>query len=260
MTAVALPETCATASTLWVSPATAIYLGRALGLAPHSTSVHCLVLGVDAPLTVRADGVGELTARSVLVPPRLIHQVVAEPDTRILFCYNDVNRSRVAGVLERMSEQNGLFGVRHRAEERLVQLCGAADPDGAEILRTAFGSPDGALDARIARTVDRLLRDPTRGAEELAETEALSRSHFLRLFGSETGTSFRRYRLWARMLCAARAIADGADLTRAAVDAGFSSPSHFSDSFLRMFGLTATTLTRSGASLVVSDAPAGWRA
>ncbi|ADG79329.1 Helix-turn-helix, AraC domain protein OS=Tsukamurella paurometabola (strain ATCC 8368 / DSM/ CCUG 35730 / CIP 100753 / JCM 10117 / KCTC 9821 / NBRC 16120/ NCIMB 702349 / NCTC 13040) OX=521096 GN=Tpau_2731 PE=4 SV=1 [Tsukamurella paurometabola] len=260
MTATALPETCATASTLWVSPATAVYLGASLGLAPHSTSVHCLVLGVDGPVTVRVDGREDVVARSVLVPPRVVHRVVIAPGSRILFCYNDANADHSRTLVHTMRERSGGFGLHHSDERRLLDLCAAPEPDGARILATAFPSLGGALDERIARTVERILHDPTRhAADALAQAENLSRAHFLRLFGGQTGTSFRRYRLWARMLHAAAAIADGADLTRAAAEAGFASPSHFSDSFLRMFGLTATTLTRSGARLVVSDAPAGWR-
>jgi methylphosphotriester-DNA--protein-cysteine methyltransferase len=56
------------------------------------------------------------------------------------------------------------------------------------------------------------------------------------------------------MLHVATAVSKGADLTRAAVDAGFASPSHFSDAFRRMFGLTATTLLGGGVEIVV-DGP-----
>ncbi|GED98692.1 helix-turn-helix transcriptional regulator [Gordonia crocea] len=109
------------------------------------------------------------------------------------------------------------------------------------------------LDPRIADTVHLLLDDPTAipGATGLAVRAGWSRSHFLRRFSRETGTSLRGYRLWARMVVVARVIADGGDLTRAAADAGFASPSHFSDTFLRMFGLTASELLGSGAELII---------
>ncbi len=61
------------------------------------------------------------------------------------------------------------------------------------------------------------------------------------------GTSFRRYVQWARMIRVGRAYSAGHDLTRAAVDAGFAAPSHFSDTFRAMFGLTpAAFLTVNG--------------
>ena len=61
-------------------------------------------------------------------------------------------------------------------------------------------------------------------------------SHFLRLFGQHTGTTFRRYQQWARLLHAVRGMVAGHHLTSCATDAGFASPSHFSDTFHRTFG------------------------
>jgi methylphosphotriester-DNA--protein-cysteine methyltransferase len=43
--------------------------------------------------------------------------------------------------------------------------------------------------------------------------------------------------LWLRMLRAAEVLRHHSSLTAAAAAAGFASPSHFSDSFVAMFGL-----------------------
>ncbi|MEU6137425.1 helix-turn-helix domain-containing protein [Nocardioides sp. NPDC047086] len=58
---------------------------------------------------------------------------------------------------------------------------------------------------------------------------------------------------WARMRHAAAAVSRGADLSTAASDAGFASPSHFSDTFRTMFGLTATQLLSPKLRIVVMD-------
>ena len=155
-----------------------------------------------------------------------------------------------------MGRREGHLGINHPAEATLVDLCRCAAPDGAAIMAVVVGSPRRHLDPRIARTLERIRTDPpsVRNAAHLALAEGLSPSYFLRLFSRETGTSFRRYRLWARMLHVARSISEGTDFTSAAMSAGFASPSHFSDSFLRMFGLTATSLATTGANIVVDDA------
>lgn len=257
MTSPALPETCTVPGVLWVSPATALYLGPALGLAAHSTSVHCLVVGVDGPVEVHV-GSERVTARTVLVPPRTVHRVVADPGTRILFCYSDATASR-ARDLAALVAGPGPFGTDHRAEAELLRLCHDGPPDGAALVAAAFGAAE-PPEPRIRRTVERVRSDPVGcSATSLARAEHVSTPYLLRLFGRETGTSFRRYRLWVRMLRAAESIAGGADLTRAAADAGFASSSHFSDSFLAMFGLSATALFGTGARLVIADSPAGWR-
>lgn len=94
-------------------------------------------------------------------------------------------------------------------------------------------------DDRIRTALGILRQHPWLSAPQVAAELSLSTSRFLHLFSAQAGTSFRRYRLWARMLRVAPAAAGGADLTRASVEAGFASPSHFSDSFHDMFGLTA---------------------
>lgn len=73
------------------------------------------------------------------------------------------------------------------------------------------------------------------------------------MFAEQTGTSFRRYVQWARMLRVAMAHAAGHDLTRAAVDAGFASPSHFSDTFRLMFGLTPSAFVGLGGTLRIIE-------
>ncbi|WP_244168141.1 helix-turn-helix domain-containing protein [Mycobacterium paraffinicum] len=110
------------------------------------------------------------------------------------------------------------------------------DLAGAEVIWPA--------DPRIAAAMRRL-RDhtnPPLSAGVLAAEAGLSVSRFLHVFREESGTSFRRYRMWARMLRAALLYRARRDLTAAAMDAGFASPSHFTDTFHDMFGLAPTQL------------------
>jgi AraC-like DNA-binding protein len=232
-----------------------MFLGPSLRLGPHSTSVHCLVVGVDGPVAVRPQGAGEISARSVLVAPRVVHQVVVPDSARVLFCFADVSAVGARDLSARMRRHDQAFATDHRDEATLVSLAAATEPDGREVMEVAFGRRESSPDPRIARTTARLLRDPAEAAaaRDLARLEGLSTSYFLRLFASQTGTSFRRYRLWARMLQVAREVAAGADLTTASIAAGFATPSHFSDAFSRMFGLSATALASSGAQLLIAE-------
>ncbi|UGT63107.1 helix-turn-helix domain-containing protein [Nocardia asteroides] len=189
-----------TASTIWLWPGRAAYLGPALRLDAHSTAVPCYAVGVDAPFHLTVAGVRR-RVRGARIPPRTVHRIEAGAG-RMFFDY------RIAGT--------------------------PGDP-------------------RIAEVLLALLADPSEspGAAGFAAAAGLSTSRFLHLFAAQTGTSFRRYRLWARMLRAGRGLAVGNDLTRAAADAGFASPSHFSDSFRVLFGLTASTLLAAGTQIVI---------
>ena len=249
-----LPETCCPPATVWLWAGHAVYRGPSLRLDAHCGSVHCLAIGVDAPFTLSAEGLGEVRVRSALIPPRTIHRVVAHGD-QMLFCYIDSGSPRAHHCWERMTDRSHGFGLGHRAEAAVIDLAGRADLDPTTVLDLVCGPLTRHSDPRISVATATLQAHPGRSvtAADLAAAAHLSTSRFLHLFSEHAGTSFRRYRLWARMLSVGRAIAKGVDLTTASADAGFASPSHFSDAFHAMTGLTATTLLGSGATVVVLD-------
>ncbi|PXY28052.1 AraC family transcriptional regulator [Prauserella muralis] len=252
----ALPETCC--ATLWLWPGQALYSGPSLRLDPHSGSVSCLAVGADAPFTVHADGHGGRTVRSALVGPRLRHRVVAHGKAMV-FCYLDPASARERACRAQLAEERNGLGHGHRAEERLAGLAPAlGDPAvAAQWLDLACPAARDGMDPRIAAAASSLRAhtSPAVPASELAAGAGLSVSRFLHLFREHTGTSFRRYRLWARMLRAGTLLAEGSDLTTAAADAGFASASHFSDSFHSLFGLAPTRLLATGVTIRVAGPP-----
>ncbi|MBB5911706.1 AraC-like DNA-binding protein [Nocardia transvalensis] len=238
------------ARTVWLWAGHAAYLGPSFQLDAHSTPVQCFALGVDAPFTVT---VGERTwsRRSALIPARTVHRLDAGAG-RMLFCYTDP-RSVHADLLRSAMRDTAPIAGDHRNEQALIDRLrdGEIGPDELDRLLLAGGAPRD-IDPRIRQAMDAIIGDPAEfGAERLAADAGLSTSRFLHLFSAGAGTSFRRYRLWARMLSVAAAVSESRDLTDAAVDAGFASPSHFSDAFRTMFGLTATTLLAQGTTVIV---------
>ncbi len=214
-----------------------MYLGPSLRLDAHSGSVHCLVLGVGGPFTLHVAGTAR-TVHSALVPPRTTHRVVAHGE-RMLFGYLDPDARRAAACRDRVTA----------VEAELLRRAGelSVHPDAGrarELLEVATGSSPAVADHRIRHALGALHADPggAHPANELAAEAGLSVSRFLHLFSAQTQTTFRRYRLWARMLHVANAVSKGLDLTGAAAEAGFASPSHFSDAFHAMFGLTPSAL------------------
>ncbi|MFI6997011.1 helix-turn-helix domain-containing protein [Nocardia sp. NPDC050175] len=251
----ALPETRCLA-TVWLWPGHAVYRGPSLRLDAHCGSVLCLAVGVDAPFMLRADGL-EQTVHTALIPPRMVHQVVATGE-QMLFCYIDPSSPQAKTSWDRMTTRFHGFGLHHRDEPDLISHAAQADFDPVAAIDLACGSAAAPIDDRIAAAAAILLAHPARAnsAAELAAEAHLSTSRFLHLFARHAGTSFRRYRIWARMLSVGRAIAKGADLTTAAADAGFASPSHFSDTFHAMCGLSPSALLAGGARIVVLDSRA----
>lgn len=253
MTAPALPQTCA-AVQLWLRLGHAVYLGPLLRLGPHSSAIACLGVGLDAPFTVRADGVPDLTVRSFLFRARVRHEI-RDGAGRMLFCYFDPTSARMSRCLGGMRRAAGAFRTDHRNEADLIDLATRDEMDFEQMLAAASIPVVGTGDARIADAAARIRADPARPqrAEAAAREAGLSRSYFLRKFSDQTGTSFRRYVQWARILRVAAAFAHGHDLTRAAADAGFASPSHLTGTFRGMFGLTPTALAALNPQLLLHE-------
>lgn len=257
MTVSALPETCsapAVTARLWVRHGHAVYLGPSLGLEAHSTAIPSLGVGIDAPFRVRVTAAPDIDARSFLFRARVTHHLVHSSGT-MLFCFFDPTSARLARCLGGMTGSVGGYARAHRHEADLVALCRDPSPDIERLLELASIPVPEVRDHRIAAAAAAIRADPAapHRAPDAARAVGLSGSYFLRTFAAQTGTSFRRYVQWARMVRVARSFAAGHDMTRSAVDAGFASPSHFSDTFRAMFGLTPTAFTRIGGELRIID-------
>lgn len=174
-----------------------------------------------------------------------------------MFFYVDPSSAGSGILLDQMMDRTTAIAYRHRDELALISAWKDAPPADPESLRRRLlgvVEPD-SIDERI-RVAMRILQSrpgEQLSAAEIAAAVDLSPSRFLHLFSANAGTSFRRYRLWARMCHAAAALTDGADLTTASTEAGFASPSHFSDTFRTMFGLSATALLSGPTRIVIQD-------
>jgi AraC-like DNA-binding protein len=244
---VALPQTCY--PSVWLWPGHALYAGPSLNLAPHSGSVWCLAVGIGGPLSVATEDGATRTAPSVLIPPRLTHQLTCH-GTGLVSCYLEPTSERADAGRHKFDEWQNDVGVRHVDEARL-QFTPADDESASHWLDLAAPAAQRRIDPRIAAAARAIRDDPaaTVSSRQLALDAGLSESRFLHLFRDELGTSLRRYRLWVRLTHAGAAIAAGDNLTTAAMKAGFASPSHLADRFKTTFGLSASQLLGTGLTL-----------
>lgn len=242
-----LPQTCY--PSVWLWPGQALYAGPSLNLAPHSGSVWCLAVGIDGPLTVASEHGTALNANSVLIPPRLTHQLTCH-GRGLVSCYLEPTSDRADASRHKFGEWRGEVGVGHVDEERL-QFTPTDDESASHWLDLAAPAAQRRIDPRITAAARRIRENPamTVSSRELAAEAGLSESRFLHLFRDELGTSLRRYRVWVRLVHAGTAIAAGANMTEAAMKSGFASPSHLADRFKTTFGLSASQLLQTGLTL-----------
>jgi AraC-like DNA-binding protein len=217
--------------------------------------VGALLLGLTGPLTITVKD-HAVRARSVFLPARSTASVTASGPVAV--CTFDPTATRVAQCSSGMELAFGGLHLRHRNETGLIRSCTAGIFRPHEVLRqlgvgATPSSTTQPADSRIADVGRRVRADPsvTVSAAESAAALGLSQAYFLTVFARETGTTFRRYRLWVRLIHAATSIADGKSLTHAAMDAGFSSPSHLSDTARALLGVSTSAALATGARLLV---------
>lgn len=97
-------------------------------------------------------------------------------------------------------------------------------------------------DSRAQRIANVLFGDPSdrRPLAEICRTVE-------RLFQTDAGMSFGKWRQQLRRMKAMQLLAEGAKLTHAAVEAGYSTPSAFISMFRKTLGTTPSAYFRTGA-------------
>jgi AraC family transcriptional regulator len=116
---------------------------------------------------------------------------------------------------------------------------------GQELIRQfAGGAAPSPADPRVEASLEWAMNhlEDRVSMADVAHEIGLSIDRMSHLFVEHTGLPFRTYLLWLRIGKAVEAYAQGASLTSAAHDAGFSDSAHFSRTFRRMFGIAAADL------------------
>jgi AraC-like DNA-binding protein len=238
---------------LFLWGARALYLGPAFGLSPHRNAAAVLCIGVDGSFRFASDphdpAAAYVECRSLFVPANTLHHLRVE-GVLMGFLYVDPLGDDCRSIAGQAPSAR---------EKRLIPLLRAL-ARGAVSSEKARDELDSILglgartqaDPRIVDALHRIRQAPAdpHDLASLAAAAGLSKSRFLHVFKQSTGVPLRRYKIWARMGSAVRAMTSGLSLTRAALDSGFSSSAHFSAAFRRMFGLAPSQLAKRRIDLV----------
>jgi AraC-like DNA-binding protein len=103
-------------------------------------------------------------------------------------------------------------------------------------------------DPRALRITEALLADPgeRRPLTELCRAAGASRRTVERLFLEDVGLTFGKWRQQLRLMEAMRLLAEGAKVTFAALESGYSTPSAFISMFRKTLGTTPASYFRTG--------------
>jgi AraC-like DNA-binding protein/quercetin dioxygenase-like cupin family protein len=97
-------------------------------------------------------------------------------------------------------------------------------------------------DPRARRIAEVLMAEPSnrRTLAQISKRAGASKRTIERLFQDEAGITFGRWRQQLRLMQAMRLLAEGAKVTHAALEAGYSTPSAFISMFKKSLGTTPT--------------------
>lgn len=166
------------------------------------------------------------------------------PDARLMDCFDLADR-----------QNRHLLQPDHREWIRLLQVLRNYEADSDPAMRDALMlqlliligrlNPTEAVvtapvDPKIRETLSFIMEHMSEdlSVDALAKRLFLSRTHFMRLFKSQTGQSVHSWIREKRLLCAARMIRDGVPVARAAESCGFTDYSTFHRAFVSTFGCT----------------------
>lgn len=130
--------------------------------------------------------------------------------------------------------------AKQEASLRLMEILSrqpAIDPPAGRVARRQRRMVDvarGYLEENLSRNLD---------LGSVAQVAGCSPFHLMRLFRAETGQSLRSYRAHMRVAAALELLSMGMeDLTQIALEVGFASHSHLTDTFRAVLGVTPSQL------------------
>ena len=231
--------------------ARALFIGPTFGLSPHRNAVAVVAVGLQAPFELSWNERDYRRCRSVLIPPNTL-QHFRETSGAMAFLYVDAVSNDYAQLCALAATKGERSHLDLQCEPLLLACLNRLRIGGAAAWRDVRAELEELLkggtaqtpDARILRAMQIIHEDPATRLPlaTLARHADLSPSRFNALFRQTTGVPVRRYKLWVAMGAAVRSMQRGANLTDASMDAGFSSPAHFSSAYRQMFGMEPSRL------------------
>lgn len=223
--------------------------------AVHSHLAIHIILSLTDALTVTLEGRKEVLCKGIIIDSNVPH-TVAGTDNRMLVYLIDAASMLAQSIGRCLLMGKPYTEIDGLIVEKLREAYKACLPD--HYLSEYAGFTDSVfsllcLNRRGAAVLDSRIRtalgDISRSAEIdktiiscLCEAAHLSQSRFSHLFKEQTGVSLNSYLTVSKLQKAYQALLEHGSVTAAAMDAGFSSPSHFSAASKKYIGIAPSEL------------------
>lgn len=191
----------------------------------------------------------EYMVNSMVIQSQILHSVKKDGDSRMVVFLID-ETSDLSRLIDREClQEEGCAPLQSYVEAALLECissgCTLDEIDRCAIACLSASKADTPLlDERIIRALRYIEQSASLDQDIyqiLPEQVCLSKSRFLHLFKEEVGIDMKNYLLLKRMEKVYRCVTEKhLSITEAAIMAGFSSSSHFSEACKRHYGISLT--------------------
>ena len=214
--------------------------------AEHSHMAAHIIISMDGSMKAQCAG-AEYLCHGILVPSGISHTVDTQGNAVLVFLYDCTTE-----VAQQIRE---VACFPEEICKEIVQLY--ADMESASDSYYRFektvlswlgiiGAATNVTDERIQTAMKFIRAKSTEKVtcQDVADAVHLSQGRFSHLFREQVGMTFTAYLIYQRILYVYTQMLQGKSITEAALEAGFSSSAHFADVNRRVFGISASTITR----------------
>ena len=211
----------------------------------HSHSMLHVFFGKDT-LTLN-----DISGRMIILEQNVVHK---RPQGEILFFLFVDPTSRFAEILRRDYLNGNPFFATMNMPLLIESACKSKEEWNLERIEICLSDLFGdvlhtrreGIDPRVLSILEKAdsFQYLEKRVKDLARDLFYSESYVTHLFKEETGISLKNYLLLRRFEYVWKKISCGEQITKAVMDAGFSSPSHFADTCRKLTGISAAEVMR----------------
>ena len=215
----------------------------------HSHSAAHIMISLENEIEVILEN-EKVHCRGILIPSGMTHTANTDENKVLIFLFDSTtNIANQLKEIEILDDElvDGVVNAYH------AFVNGDKDAsDYRKVVTNVYKCVNGDLlrhivmDERVESALKYVranLQEPLT-CSDVAKHVFLSEGRFSHLFKEQVGMTFAAYLIYQRVMKAYVEIINGKSITEAAIEAGFSSSTHFAETSKRLFGLSASTIRK----------------
>lgn len=215
--------------------------------AAHRHMAAHLIVSLGRNMTVLANGI-TFDCQGIIIPPNTLHKVDTQNSPVLVFLFDSTTSvaSKIKDIQILPDTDCAHISYLFSEFERFGSTTAYIQFETQVFHMLGFDTGCTMMDTRIAdamKTIRSQLSMPL-SCGDVADSVFLSQGRFSHLFRQQVGMTFSAYLIYQRLLHVYTRILSGMSITEAALEAGFSSSTHFAEVNRRVFGLSASSITK----------------